>query len=478
MLFSKVDGNLGIRFKHVEDTYVDFNREKLIPYKVSDRGPALAIGDLNGDGAEDIFFGGSKRYPSTSYLFKDSLFIENPISEIQNDSIKEDVAAIIADFDSDGKNDLLVGSGGGDFFGNSEQLLDSYFIQQDTANFMKKQFPQSFENASVLAPHDFDRDGDLDVFVGNHTVTGKFGQPSQSFLLENTLGSFESVGEIDATLGMVTDAIWSDFDADGWKDLIVVGEWMAPVFLKNNKGQLELTNSPDITGLWQTISPFDIDGDGDTDYLLGNWGTNSKFRTAKEHPLKLIFNDFDSNGQTETVTAIFKEGKYYPLETLDGLASQMVSLRKKFTSYKSFAGKTIEEIFDQETLDESTVLQVNTLESGYLKNENGQFIFVPFPVALQVSPLTAFLIYDFDKDGKTEALVGGNYFGVKPYQGRLDSFPGALIKSEIEVILGNQLGLDFTQKSVRHINALPIGDKTYILVTYNNDKAEVYQLNP
>lgn len=477
-LFSKVEGNLGISFQHVEDPYVDFNREKLIPYKVSDRGPALAIGDLNGDGSEDIFFGGSKRYPSKSYFFKDSLFIENPISDIQKDSIKEDVAAVIADFNSDGRNDLLVGSGGADFFGNSEQLLDSYFVQQDTAIFMKKQFPQNFENASVLSPHDVDRDGDLDVFIGNHTVTGKFGQSSQSFLLKNTLGSFESVGEFDATLGMVTDAIWSDFDNDGWKDLIVVGEWMAPVFFKNNKGRLEQTNSPDITGLWQTISPFDIDGDGDIDYLLGNWGTNSKFKTTKEHPLKLICNDFDSNGQTETVTAIFKEGKYYPLESLDGLASQMVSLRKKFTTYKSFAGKTIEEIFNQETLDESTVLQVNTLESGYLKNENGQFIFVPFPVALQVSPLTDFLIYDFDKDGKTEALVGGNYFGVKPYQGRLDSFPGALIKSEIEVILGNQLGLDFTQKSVRHINALPIGDKTYILVTYNNDKAEVYQLNP
>ncbi|WP_343488045.1 VCBS repeat-containing protein [Allomuricauda sp. d1] len=475
-LFKKLKDNLGIDFVHHEDNYVDFNREKLIPYKVSDRGPALAIGDLNSDGNDDIFFGGSKYFPSKTFLFQDSLFVPQTIQNVKNDSIKEDVAAVLADFDGDERDDLLVGSAGGDFFGKSEQLMDSYFIQKDTA-YVKHPLPNSFENASVLSPNDFDQDGDLDVFVGNHTITGKFGQPAQSFLLENVNGYFEIVKGFNRDLGMVTDAVWSDFNGDGADDLIVVGEWMAPKFLKNERGRFIETNIQNSTGLWQSIHPFDIDADGDTDYLLGNWGLNSKFKASEAHPLKLYFNDFDGNGQTETVIAIFKEDNYYPLETLDGLSSQMVSLRKKFTTYKSFAGKTIEDIFDKEILNTSKILEVNTLESGYLKNNKGAFEFVAFKPVLQVSPLMDFATYDFDGDKKSEVLAGGNYFGVKPYHGRFDSFSGALINNENDIILGGHLGLDFTQKSIRHLEILTVDETPYLMVVNNNDQVDIYTIN-
>lgn len=190
----------------------------------------------------------------------------------------------------------------------------------------------------------------------------------------------------------------------------------------------------------------------------------------------MYYGDFDGNGQTETITAIQKEGNYYPLENLDGLASQMVSLKKKFNNYASFAGKSMDEIFDGKILKKAKVLEVNELRSGFLRNDNGSFSFVPFQNELQVSPLMAFVSHDFDGDGKEEILAAGNYFGVKPYQGRFDSFPGALINDENNVILGSLIGLNLGQKSVRHLNIIDHNDQTYLLVTINNDSAQVYKI--
>jgi ASPIC and UnbV./FG-GAP repeat. len=476
-LFTPIGNNLGLDFTHVEDNYTDFNREKLIPYQVSDRGPAVAIGDLNNDGKEDVYFGGSKFVPSHIYVQQDSIFVEKNYPVIQKDSVKEIISAAIADFNKDGKNDLFVTSGGGDFFGKSEALLDNFFVQQDST-FVSLDLPQFFQNSSVVRPFDFDQDGDLDIFVGGHTITGQFGAAATSYILENVKGSFQIFKGFEKhSKGMVTDALWSDFDQDGQTDLILVGEWMSPKFLKNDKGQFSLVNEMDLKGLWQTIEAFDMDHDGDVDYLLGNWGTNTKFKASKEYPMKLYFNDFDENGQTETVTAMEKNGKYYPLETLDGLASQLVFLKKKYNSYKAFAGKTMEELFGNDALKNSTLLEVNTLQSGFLRNDNGKFVFVPFSNDLQVAPIMAFLVDDFDGDGQQEALVGGNYFGVKPYHGRLDSFPGALIKNEKEVVLGNVLGLDFTKKSIRHLKTITLNGQKYLLSVFNNDKAQVYKIN-
>jgi len=475
--FTIVENNLGLDFEHIEDNYTDFNREKLIPYQISDRGPAVAIGDLNGDGHEDIFFGGSKYEPSQIFVQQDSIFVNQKFDSIQKDSIQENVSATIADFNNDGKNDLIVTSGGGDFFGKSKPLLNTYYVQKDT-DFNSAQLPEYYQNSSVIRPFDFDNDGDLDTFIGGHTITAKFGAPASSYLLENIEGTFKVKRDFEELgKGMVTDAIWSDFDGDNTTDLILVGEWMSPKFLKYQNGSFTEVEQENITGLWQAIEAFDIDGDGDTDYLLGNWGTNSKFKASMENPMKLYFNDFDSNGQTETVTAMEKNGNYYPLETLDGLASQMVYLKKKYTTYKSFAGDTMEEIFGEDVLEASTKMEVNTLKSGYLLNDDGKFVFVPFKNELQVAPIMSFLVDDFDDDGNTEVLIGGNYFGVKPYHGRLDSFPGALLKSENNIVLGNQLGLDFTKKSIRHLKTIILNNQKYLLAIFNNEKAQVYKIN-
>ncbi|KQC30997.1 VCBS repeat-containing protein [Flagellimonas eckloniae] len=477
-LFEKVDDNLGIDFTHIEDNHIDFNREKLIPYRVSDRGPATAIGDLNGDGKDDVFFGGSKFHPSKIYIQQDTSFVKQRFNEIQKDPVKEEVVALIKDLNGDGKGDVFLGSGGSDFSGKSKALLDSYFIKKDSS-FVKSNLPDFFENASVIKPCDYDKDGDLDLFVGSNSVTSSFGEIPNSYLLQNNGGTFSLLENLPfQNIGMITDAVWTDFDTDGTIDLLLIGEWMAPKFYKNTNGtfnEVAVLANP-LNGLWQAIEPFDIDSDGDMDYLLGNWGANSKFSASEEAPMKMFFSDFDENGSTETIITTQKDGKYYPILGLDELSGQLVSLRKKFNTYKGFAGKSMDQLFDKTTLDKSKILEVHELQSGYLKNEGSQYNFVPFQSELQVSPMKSFLSFDFNGDSKNEVLVAGNYFGVTPFHGRFDSFPGALITNENDIILGDRLGLELAQKSIRHLNTITLDNQTYLLVTLNNDKAQVYRL--
>ncbi|MBX2827063.1 MAG: VCBS repeat-containing protein [Flavobacteriaceae bacterium] len=475
-LFEKVENNLYLDFVHKEDSYIDFHREKLMPYLVSDRGPATVMGDFNGDGKKDIFFGGSKFEQAQLYLQSDTSFVASPVASFENNKITEDVVAAMGDFNNDAKDDIFVGTGGGDFSNQAPALLDLLYTQTDST-LTKTVLPEIFENTSVIAPYDYDSDGDLDVFVGNQSVTGNFGAVPESYFLKNEAGTFQ-IDPVNpaTTLGMVTDAIWVDLNGDQSKDLVVIGEWMAPIFFLNENGTLTQKKMTfgDLHGLWQAITAFDMDGDGDNDLLLGNWGDNSKFSASDKAPMRMYVNDFDKNGQTEPIVCTQKNGAYYPLEDFDELASQMVFLKKKFPDHKSFAGKSIEKIFEKAVLEESQLLEVHNLRSGYLRNDGESFEFVPFNNTLQVAPILSFCTFDFDNDGQEEVVAAGNYFGVKPYHGRLDSFSGTLIKNESNMIPGHLLGLDLGQKSVRHMNVFEHQGATYLLVTFNNEKVQVY----
>ncbi|TDT43881.1 VCBS repeat protein [Maribacter spongiicola] len=477
-LFQKTSNNLGINYTHIEDAYSDYLRQKLIPYQMSDRGPAVSVGDLNADGKEDIFFGGAKFIPSQIYIQGDSTFQLKNYPEIKKDSIKEDIASIIGDFNSDGKNDIIVGTGGADFFNEMKPLTDSYYVASDST-FTQKEFPELFENASVLLKLDYDHDDDLDIIICNQSISADYGNKPNSYILENENGNFNVASNPFKNLGMITDAIVTDFNDDGWEDILFVGEWISPKFFQNNQGEfqeIQPLENEKLNGLWQSVINFDIDNDGDQDYLLGNWGMNTKFTASQKYPMKMYYGDLDKNGATETIVSTYKDGKDYPVDGLKELSSQLVSLRKKFNTYSSFAGKSMEEILGEEMLPNAEILEVHTLSSGYLQNNNGKFTFVPFSYQLQLAPIMAFLAYDFNGDNKTEVLAAGNYFGVKPYHGRFDSFPGALISTGNNVTLANEIGLDLTGKSIRSMKIINSNNNTYLLLTFNNEAAEVYSI--
>ena len=476
-VFKKMENNLGIDYTHQENDYTDFLAQKLIPYQHSDRGPATAIGDLNGDGKEDLFFGSAKGKNAAIYIQNASGFVKKQSKALENDSIYEDASAVIGDFNNDKINDLFVASGGGE----NPLNLESRLYQTKNNQLSKADFPKLTENASVVKAFDYDNDGDLDLFIGNNSKNNIFGSNPNCYLLNNNKGIFSKVdNKIFAKTGMVTDAIVTDFNKDGKPDLILVGEWMKPKFYANKNGNFQdvtETLLPEkLNGLWQSIQSFDIDHDGDEDYLVGNWGMNSKFKASNEFPMKMYYDDFDDNWSFETIVAIEKNGKYFTTAGLDELAEEFSGmLKKKFNSYKSFAGKSLEEVFDPKMLAKAKLFEVHNLKSGYLRNDKGKFTFVPFSNKMQVGPINCFVKSKFE--GNIESVfAAGNYFGVTPYHSKFDGFSGALIKDEKTIFLGSQIGIDLSNKAVRHLDIITFNSKKYLLVTVNNNKAEVYEL--
>ena len=466
----------GLLFSHQEDRYVHFDRQKLIPFQASDRGPAAGVADLNQDGMLDVFFGGSKFVSPSIFLQSETGFTLSDQSWSNELVKKEDLDVTLEDFNNDGLNDIIIANGGSDFFGKVESLTNTYLVGT-IDGFQEKDFPLTYENTSVVKAFDYDGDGDLDLFMGSHSITGDYGKVPDSYLLKNENGIFSvAEAEVFKSLGMINDAIWTDFNSDGYVDLIVVGEWMSPTFLAFDGTSFRKWEAGvDQVGLWQAIYAFDIDKDGDLDYMLGNWGLNSKFNASKERPLRMYYDDFDKNGSTETIVAVSKEGEYYPIESFDQLAAQMVELRKKYTSYKEFAGKSVDEVFTGK-IERSTLFEVNQLASGYLLNESGQYRFVELPLDFQLAPIMSFVSMNIDEKEGDELIVGGNYFGVKPFMGRLGSFQGAVIWDQDNYELGSSIGLNLLNKSVRDLSTIDYQGRNCLLVTINDGPAEIYSL--
>jgi hypothetical protein len=339
--------------------------------------------------------------------------------------------------------------------------------------------PPIIGNFGTLKTCDYDEDGDIDVFIGARAVPGNYGLPGQSYLLLNNGGQWMNVAPPDlGNAGMVTDACWSDADNDGDKDLVVVGDWMSVTVFRNDNGVMEgRWIVPNSEGWWTRIEPTDVDGDGDTDFVVGNWGTNSKFQASASRPLSMHVNDYDGNGKSEFIIEWFAphDTVAYPFATKSELVSQLPALRKSILKYNDYAPKTYSTLFPADLRSQSGNYRVTTLQSSILKNEgNGKLTLVPLPVEAQVSPVFAIVADDLDGDQLADLWLGGNFYALKPQVGRLDASKGVFLK-------GNGKGAytlaegPWVRGEVRDACVVTSAGKKRLLVARNNDRLAVYQ---
>lgn len=466
-----------IDFVHQEDNYNDFFYQKLIPYKVSMLGPAVAIGDIDKNGFKDIFLGNSSGNSAKLYLNTGTQFVSQTMKAFVNDAIYEDNAAVFIDIDNDNDLDLYVASG---ITTSRKKEYENDRLYINTNGLFKKlegYIPDNFLNTSCLAAYDYDNDGDEDLFVGNLSHTNYFGANVESYILNNDgKGQFTKDSNFKLS-SQVTSAIWQDINNDGIKDLLVSAQWDTPKIFINNNGKLELTVLPEkINGLWETIKSFDIDEDGDQDILLGNWGLNTKLFASKDKPLQLYYNDFDDNGNYETILAYNKNGLYFPVHSKDELASQMNVINMRFKQHKDYANNTVAQIVSEMYLKNAKTYNVHTLASGYIENNNGNFNnFVPFDNDLQLAPINSFSEIVFQN--KKQLVVSGNSKKVNTYHGAYTSLKGALIKTNNEIITLSKLGIKPFNNQIKSTEIIEMKDKNLLLVIPNNDSIISYSYN-
>ena len=493
-LFTDITAATKLDFKHEENDFSDFNREPLIPHQLSAEGPALAVGDVNGDGLDDIYIGGAKWQAGRLYLQQlDGTFRASPQPAFQADSLQEDVDAVFFDANGDGHLDLYVVSGGNEFWGEDDALQDRLYINDGMGNFRRdaQALPRFAESGSCVVPGDFNGDGHIDLFVGRRAVARNYGQIPRSYLLENDgKGHFTDVTHEKAPAladaGMVTSATWIDYDNDGELDLVVVGEWMpVRVFHQENGKLVDRTSAAGLAGTegwWNTVRAVDVNGDGHNDLVLGNLGLNSYVRASAKEPTRLYVGDFFSTGTLKQILTTYKHGVSYPIAQRDELLRVMPQLQPKYPTYAAFGASRIEDILPDSELSKAKVLEAHDFASAIAMNSGkGTFTLRDLPIEAQFAPVNAALAADFDGDGHLDLLIAGNFYGAPPMLGRYDASHGLLLRGTGD---GRFAPADMEatnlviQGQVRHLALLrgPHGAKL-IAVARNNDRLEILQVN-
>jgi hypothetical protein len=432
--FKNVTDSVGMKWVHKENKFNDFNQQYFIPHELSTAGPKLAVGDINGDGLDDIYACGARFQGGALFIqTKDGHFIQTDTALFKADANCEDASAIFFDADGDGDLDLYVASGGNEFSGKNIELLDRLYINDGKGNFTKSinAIPNLYANKSVVCAADIDHDGDIDLFIGSLANPLAYGAPQTSWILLNDgKGHFSIANDavIDLkNIGMITSAFFADLHKNNYPDLIIAGEWMPVAIFNNDKGKFSKPLWQGVSGLWQSLYVADINNDGNLDILAGNFGLNSKLHASNDAPLKLYIKDFDKNGMPDQLLTYTINNNEYSFLGKDELEKQLPGIKKKFLRYDDFAGKTIQEIFGDE-LNDAYVIDAKNLASGIFINDGkANFNFKPFPFQAQVSPVFAFGIGDINNDNINDILMGGNLFGVTPYEGRYDASWGDLL---------------------------------------------------
>ncbi|PVX45382.1 VCBS repeat protein [Flavobacterium sp. 103] len=469
---------------HKENDYIDFDYEGLISKMLSQEGPSLAVADINGDGNDDVFIGGAKGMSGNIYLSKgNDTFTITKQTDLIADANYEDTAASFFDADNDGDQDLMVGSGGNEKAdqGNYKNRL---YLNNGKGVFTKSKtnIPTTNNNVSVIASYDYDNDGDMDVFVGSRSVPGVYGiDPKQLFLENDGKGNFTNATDKKAfklnEVGMITDAVWEDIDNDGKKDLIVVGDWMAPRIFKNTGRRLVdfKSNLANLSGFWNAVSCVDLNNDGKKDLVLGNKGTNTSYKASEKNPMRMFVNDFDNNGTIEQITTRSIDGKDMPLHLKKELAGQIPSIKKKNLSYADYSKKSFQEIFAQDVVDNSIQKTATIQQSVIAINKgNGNFQVKALPKEVQFSCVNTICVTDVNKDGIPDLVLGGNQYEFKPQFGRMDANCGSVLlgskSGSYSWLPYNQSGF-FLKGEIKHIQTLKNKNKGVSILTVTNDNA-------
>jgi hypothetical protein len=480
---------------HRENDFNDFNHYRLQYHMLSTQGPAFATADLNDDGNEDIFIGGSVGEPSRMFLQdKKMRFGELEKSKFVDDRDSEDVSAVFFDADNDRDMDLYVVTGGSETSLQSRSSLDRYYQNVGTKKSpifkrLPDHLPAQYSSGSCVKPADFDKDGDLDLFVGTRVNPNYYGLPCDQYLLVNDgTGKFtdgtSAFSPEFRKLGMVTDAWWFDYDSNGFDDLLVIGEWMPiTLFLNDGKKLKKAENVPGLVntdGWWNRIHAADLDGDGDQDFVLGNLGLNSRFKTTPNAPIMLYVNDFDQNGSMEPIFTFQQQHRAYPYALRQDIIKQMSTLKKQFVYFKDYGGKSIDQIFDQKLLENAVQLRFMEQRSSVLINNGfSGFTLRPLPVAAQVAPVFAIETLDIDNDNDLDLVTGGNLYAVKPEIGRYDASRGLLLKNDgkgnFSALEASESGLKIDGE-IRHITQFTKRDKPMLVFVRNNNSVLFYQL--
>jgi enediyne biosynthesis protein E4 len=489
-LFKDVTAEINLPYRHRENKHVEFNREALMPHMVSAEGPAVAVADVDGNGTDDIFMGGGKWQESRLFLQTGKgQFVRSGQPIIEADSVMEDVDAIFFDADNDADQDLFVLSGGNEFASGSHETQPRLYLNSGKGYFEKAidHLPSLQFTHACIAPADYDKDGDIDLFIGSRAIPWKYGIIPESYLLNNdgkghfTLSKQEALTE----LGLLKKAAWVDIDKDGFVDLIVAGEWMPITILMNRQGKLaniELKGSglEETYGWWNAVSADDYDGDGDIDLIVGNLGLNSKLKASNKFPIQMYVSDFDSNGTVEQIITQFIDGVEYPVATRDELTKQMPGLKKKFLSYKKFAESTFADAFSKEQIVKAKKYKATEFRSVLVKNlGQGKFEVSPLPTALQMAPVMAMIVDDFNGDKQKDIFAAGNFYPSNIQMGRYDALLGVTLlgvgNGKFNTLTPVKTGISLDGET-RFLKRVLVNDRVCYLSARNNDLVRFFTL--
>ncbi len=487
-LFADISTNT-LAYTHQESNFQDYDRDVLLKQKYSTQGPAMAVGDVNADGLDDLYLGGAAGQVKQLFVQqKNGKFTESKQIDFGMDVTTENTDALFFDADKDNDLDLFIVTGSNEFMEDAPELHDLLYLNDGKGNFKRDiRFPPIYENGSCVAAADFDKDGDQDLFVGSRMISGKYGMnPTSNFYINDGTGNFKNqskrfMSEI-ADLGMVTDAEWADIDKDGFQDLLITQDWGEIVVFKNEKGRKLTLSSKieDSEGLWNCIKPADIDGDGDIDFIAGNIGDNTKLKVSPENPAFLNVNDFDKNGTTEQIiSCLTEDGKTYPMVLKGELQRALPMIKKSFIKYTDYANKSITEFFTPEQMKDGIEKKIVTTKTSFLINDGkGNFIIKALPIEAQYSRIAAIETGDFDNDGILDIVLAGNFYDVLPEWGRFDANYGLFMKGQgkgiFQMIKSKDSGFK-TMGQVRKMYKLKsAGNKEVLILAKNNDKAQVF----